>query len=363
MINLDTTTKSLEVKLAGAVTTNQLVYSANYVDTNLSGVPVSETNGLTNNGTAVTMVSAPASTKRRIVKSFSIYQKDTVDAVVTVQINDNGTLRPLVVITIPVGATLMYTESDQWKMMTAAGLIATSASGGSTGANTALSNLSGVAINAALLPDTAGIRSLGSGTLPWQYLWLSGDAGTPGTNNHKLTGVSTSGTRVVTFQDKTYTVGDKQFLAEISGTTTNASAENFTLYAFSAGDLTVKDRLLVVGTWEAVTQQTASLFLYNSTDSKNLAEVDGTAAITAGLVCSSFTYLMAAQSSSTLISAIGSASRVSADNTNTNPLGNTFRNTVTTAWTGTWTLVLRQGGVTAGGTGRYEFTVFRLVGQ
>src|SRR6185369_4267150 len=107
MINLDTTTKSLEFKLGGVITANQLVFSASYVDTNLSGVPVSEANGVSNNTTAVTIVAAPAASKRRIVKSFSIYNKDTVDAVVTVQVNDNSTLRPLVVITVPTGATLM----------------------------------------------------------------------------------------------------------------------------------------------------------------------------------------------------------------------------------------------------------------
>src|SRR3990167_7221529 len=50
-----------------------------------------------------------------------------------------------------------------------------------------------------------------------------------------------------------------------SGTTTSAVAENVDTVAISG--LTAKDTLLVYVTWEAVTAQTASVLLYNSTDS------------------------------------------------------------------------------------------------
>src|SRR3989344_1262948 len=69
------------------------------------------------------------------------------------------------------------------------------------GANTALSNLSSVAINAALVADTAGGYDFGSATIPWADIYFAGTSITPGTNNFKFTGASTSGTRTITFPD------------------------------------------------------------------------------------------------------------------------------------------------------------------
>jgi hypothetical protein len=78
--------------------------------------------------------------------------------------------------------------------------------GGGGGANTALSNLTGVAINTTLLPGAAGTINLGSGTLPFGDLFLAGSSGTPGTNNFRITGASTSGTRTITLPDASGTV-------------------------------------------------------------------------------------------------------------------------------------------------------------
>ena len=90
-------------------------------------------------------------------------------------------------------------------LVTEQGIREAIASGGS-GANTALSNLSSVAINAALIPGTAGTLDFGSATLPWADFYLAGTSGTPGTNSFKITGSSTDGTRVLTLPDETGTV-------------------------------------------------------------------------------------------------------------------------------------------------------------
>ncbi|MCP4989431.1 MAG: hypothetical protein GY928_26250, partial [Colwellia sp.] len=73
--------------------------------------------------------------------------------------------------------------------------------GAGGGANTALSNLTSVAINTTLLPGVAGTPDLGSGTLPFGELFIAGTSGTPGTNNFRFTGASTSGTRILTIPD------------------------------------------------------------------------------------------------------------------------------------------------------------------
>lgn len=113
MIILDATTKSLEFKLGGAVTTNHLPFTASYVDISqitfaLTGVGSSD--GQDNAGTAVTVVAAPAANTSRQIKFISIPNLDTVAAVVTVQLNDNGTARVIWKGTLAIGDNLIYTE-------------------------------------------------------------------------------------------------------------------------------------------------------------------------------------------------------------------------------------------------------------
>ncbi len=113
MIILDSTLKSLEIKLAGAVTTTELPYVLGYVDLKTEDQSVSavaSNDGTTNGGTAVSVLAAPASGHTRQVKSISVSNVDTVAAVVTVQLNDNGTKRAIVVMTLAVGDNLIGRE-------------------------------------------------------------------------------------------------------------------------------------------------------------------------------------------------------------------------------------------------------------
>ncbi len=110
MIVLDSTLKSLEIVLAGAITTTALPYTVSYVDLDASFVisTASEGDGTSNNTTAVTVVAAPAANHTRQVKFLSVYNQDTVAATVTVQINNNGTVRILCKVTLQIGDTLQY---------------------------------------------------------------------------------------------------------------------------------------------------------------------------------------------------------------------------------------------------------------
>lgn len=111
---LDSTLKSLEVKLGGAVTTNQLDWTVSYVDlldTDQSVSDVAGGDGLTNNGTAVTLVAAPAASHTRVIKLVSVYNADTVNATVTIQLNNNGTKRIIFSKTLTTGQTLLYGDS------------------------------------------------------------------------------------------------------------------------------------------------------------------------------------------------------------------------------------------------------------
>lgn len=111
---LDSTLKSLEVLLGGAVTTNELPVVVAYADNTTTAFTPGSTDTQTSGVTAVTIVAAPAASTQRQVKFISIYNKDTVSATVTVQMNDNATLRIVVKKALAVGDTLIYTPDEGW---------------------------------------------------------------------------------------------------------------------------------------------------------------------------------------------------------------------------------------------------------
>ncbi len=99
IVILDATTKSLEAKLAGNVTTNQLEITCHAVDILDSDQSVSDvvnTNIVTNNTTAVTIMAAPASGHTRVVRAVSVFNADTVAATPIIQLNSNSTIYRIV---------------------------------------------------------------------------------------------------------------------------------------------------------------------------------------------------------------------------------------------------------------------------
>lgn len=111
---LDATTKKIQVLLAATVATTQLPIVTNWVDmTALLTTPGSTTNA-SNNTTAVDVIAAPAASTQRLVQSISIYNVDTANATVTVQYNDNATIRIIVKIILLPGQSLCYSAQNGW---------------------------------------------------------------------------------------------------------------------------------------------------------------------------------------------------------------------------------------------------------
>jgi len=109
---LDATTKTIEVVLEGAITTNQLDVTAGYADSFPGGgfVP-GEQDTSTNGATPVTAVSAPPANVQRMVNEIRVYNKDTVTHTVTIQLNNNGTRRVLQSEPCAPGAVVVYAPS------------------------------------------------------------------------------------------------------------------------------------------------------------------------------------------------------------------------------------------------------------
>lgn len=120
---LDATTKSLELVLGGAITTNQLPIVVDYVDMTTTTTLAGEQDSISNSATLVTILSAPAASTQRKVNGITVYNADTVAATVTIRLNNNATLRPLVVTTLQVGDTLGYTDVRGWYVVDSTGSI------------------------------------------------------------------------------------------------------------------------------------------------------------------------------------------------------------------------------------------------
>jgi hypothetical protein len=140
MLILDATTKSLQIKLGGTITTNQLPFAASYVDTTGTATTPGEQDGTSNNTTAVNVVSAPAASTQRLVKNLVVQNADTVAATVTVIYNNNATLRNIFIATLAVGDQLIYEDGNGWLVVDKNGCLKTAVAGSTV---TSVSNSDG----------------------------------------------------------------------------------------------------------------------------------------------------------------------------------------------------------------------------
>jgi len=102
---LDATTKTIQAVMSGAATTNNPDFVAIYADNNGTIFTEAVNDGAFNGTTPVTLVAAPASGYRRIIKKLFIENKDTAPITITINFNNNGTLRTIIKVTLNVGDT------------------------------------------------------------------------------------------------------------------------------------------------------------------------------------------------------------------------------------------------------------------
>lgn len=184
-IIIDTTTKSLIAKMAGAPATTQPDFTISYASKAAVSIG-GALNGLnahgTLNGTSeVTLVSAPAASTTHNVSEATIYNSDTATVVITIQEADGATRRTRTKIALPVNYTLHYERDRGWYVTDtngnnmAAGVTLLPAANGGTGvangasstltlANAAFSLLGGGASSSLTLPNAATTIT-GGGTI------------------------------------------------------------------------------------------------------------------------------------------------------------------------------------------------------
>jgi hypothetical protein len=157
MLVLDTTTKSITVAMSGAAATTNPDFVTAYSDDNGTTFVEGSSDGALNGTSQVTLVSAPAASTRRLIKTIYIENRDTAAVTVTITLNNSSTLRNIAKVTLQVGDTWSTdgTTDTNGNLKTVIGSVNLSsgvtgtlaiANGGTgaTSASVALSNLGGV---------------------------------------------------------------------------------------------------------------------------------------------------------------------------------------------------------------------------
>jgi len=105
MIVLDTTSKSITVVMSGAPATTNPSFTAAYADNNGTSFTEGANDGVLNGTTAVTVVSAPAASTRRIINTITVENNDTAVVTITVGYLNTASTRVIVKVTLQIGDT------------------------------------------------------------------------------------------------------------------------------------------------------------------------------------------------------------------------------------------------------------------
>lgn len=100
---LDSTSKTIKVVMSGAAATTNPDFVSTWAENNGTLFTEGSTDGALNGTTAVTLVAAPSSGYRRVVKAITIYNRDTAAITITLSLDNGGTLRQFAKVTLQVG--------------------------------------------------------------------------------------------------------------------------------------------------------------------------------------------------------------------------------------------------------------------
>lgn len=100
---LDTTTKTIKVSMSGVPATTNPNFVVTYADTNGAYFTEGANDGALSGTSDVTIVAAPASGYRRVIKYMTIENRDTAAVTLTIKYDNNGTQRILDQVTLQVG--------------------------------------------------------------------------------------------------------------------------------------------------------------------------------------------------------------------------------------------------------------------
>ncbi len=119
---LTATNHTITAVLGAAVTTNELAVCCFYADNTTTTLTPGSQNQLTTGTTPVTIVSSPAASTQRLVKTIVVYNNDTTLVDITVRFFDGTNTRPLVRMVLQPGDTLEYVYTRGWQVTDSYGI-------------------------------------------------------------------------------------------------------------------------------------------------------------------------------------------------------------------------------------------------
>jgi hypothetical protein len=108
---LDSTLKSLQVLLGEPISTANCDVTASFGDYAGALFVPGASDTITNGTTAVTAVAAPGAGMQRLVNELRVFNNDTIAHDITLELNNNGTIRVVEAGTFASGESLVYTPS------------------------------------------------------------------------------------------------------------------------------------------------------------------------------------------------------------------------------------------------------------
>lgn len=113
---LDSTTDVLQFKLGSSITTSQLDFDVSYNTITSTSVTPAKLTGVSNNGTAVTLMSSPGVGEQKLLKGATIYNNDTTSKTVLILYYDGVTTTQVFNAVLAPSDVLKYTLEKGWEV-------------------------------------------------------------------------------------------------------------------------------------------------------------------------------------------------------------------------------------------------------
>jgi len=113
---INNTNETIEIVLAGNVVSTQASFLCSFNEISSTTITPYETNGTSDNTTAVTIMGSPSSSNQRQVREINIRNNDAASITLTVRFNDTSITRQIYRVVLLPNETLLYTQDAGWNV-------------------------------------------------------------------------------------------------------------------------------------------------------------------------------------------------------------------------------------------------------
>ena len=108
------TNEVIEIVLGGNVASTQASFLCSYNEISSTTITPYETNGTSNNTTAVTIMGSPSASNQRQVREINIRNNDTASITLSVRYNNTSVTRLIYRVVLQPNETLLYSQDTGW---------------------------------------------------------------------------------------------------------------------------------------------------------------------------------------------------------------------------------------------------------